>query len=108
MATAPSVQNIMDLIEIVFTIKKVMSESTNVSILRKQFISFAKQMDPDFCIDPLKGDTQSISIPNNIPATKEGVELYFHHSAVKDAIPEKTQCYYGDANERPQGHYHTL
>jgi hypothetical protein len=61
----------------------------NVAILLKRFMAFAKQADPDFRIEPLSVNGQCISNPNNIPTSKEGMELYYQHRAVTDGIRGK-------------------
>jgi hypothetical protein len=58
----------------------------NVALLLKCFISFAKQTDPDFRLEPLNGSGQCIANPSNIPTSKEGVKLYYQHRGVADGI----------------------
>jgi hypothetical protein len=52
-------------------------------------MSFAKQMDPEFHLEPLNGSGQCIINPINIPISKEGVELYYQHRVVADGIRGK-------------------
>jgi hypothetical protein len=61
----------------------------NGSVLLKRFLSYALKTDPNFHILPLKGGNQSIAYPDGIPATKEGIDLYFQHKIVKDGIGGK-------------------
>ena len=66
-------------------------------------MTFAKQTDPEFCIEPLNGTGQSITNPSNIPTSKEGIELYYQHQAVADGIRGKLNvtmtCTIGDMKD---------
>jgi hypothetical protein len=61
----------------------------NVSILLKRFMSYAKQTNIEFRIEPLNGSYQSITNPCNITTTEEGVELYYQHLIIGDGVREK-------------------
>jgi hypothetical protein len=52
-------------------------------------MSFAKQTDPDFRVEPLNGQGQCISNPSNISTSKDGMELYYQHRLVTDGIQVK-------------------
>jgi hypothetical protein len=49
-------------------------------------MSFAKQTDADFRIEPPNGSTQSIINPRNTPTTKEGGEVYYQHRVVGNGV----------------------
>jgi hypothetical protein len=69
-----------------FAIAESKRNEMNVAILLKRFMAFAKQTDPDFCIEPLNGQGQCISNPSNIPTYKDGMEIYYQHRVVTDGI----------------------
>jgi hypothetical protein len=86
-AEAPLVRSFTETLQIGFSIGS--SVDINVSALLKRFLSCALKTDPDFRILPLQGGNQSISKPNGIPTTKEGIDLYFQHKTVKDGVRGK-------------------
>jgi hypothetical protein len=81
---APIVRSFTGTLEIGFTLTS--TEEVNVSTLLKRFLSFALKTDKGFRIQPLQGGDQSIAWPNDIPVTKEGINLYFKHKVVKDGV----------------------
>jgi hypothetical protein len=56
-----------------FSISEDKRNEINVSLLLKCCMSFAKQTDADFLIEPINGGAKSIINPSNIPTTKEGL-----------------------------------
>jgi hypothetical protein len=66
-----------------------MKGKVNVSILLKTYLSVALKTNKDFCIEPLTGYGQAVSIPNEMLMTKEGIDVYFQHKTVKDDIHGK-------------------
>jgi hypothetical protein len=51
----PKVRNFVGTMNLGFTISESKRNETNVAILLKRFMAFAKQTDPDFRIEPLSG-----------------------------------------------------
>jgi hypothetical protein len=85
----PNIRHFIGTINLGFAIVESKRNDTNVVILLKRFMSFAKQTDPDFRIEPLNGQWQCIYNPSNIPTSKDGMELYYQHRVVTDGIRGK-------------------
>jgi hypothetical protein len=72
---SPKFRHFVGTINLGFAIIEYKRSETNVAILIKQCVAFAKQIDPYFRIEPLSGNGQCISNPSNIPTSKEGMDL---------------------------------
>jgi hypothetical protein len=82
----PKIRHFIGTINLGFAIVESKRNDTNVALLLKRFMSFAKQTDPDFRIEPFNGQGQCISNPRNIPPSKYGMELYYQHRVVTVGI----------------------
>jgi hypothetical protein len=85
---APTFRSFSGTLDIGFTLEKDMKEVYE-SLLLKRFLSYVLKIDPDFHIETIDGVNQSITIPNCLPTTNDGIELYFQHKVVKDVIRGK-------------------
>jgi hypothetical protein len=85
----PKIRHFVGTINLDFAIAESKRNETHVAILLKHFMAFAKQTDPDFCIEPLSGKGKCIYKPSNIPTSKEGMELYYQHRVLTDGIRGK-------------------
>jgi hypothetical protein len=52
-------------------------------------MSYAKQTDPKFRLEPLNGSGQCITNPSNITSSKDGIYIYYQHRVVANGIRVK-------------------
>jgi hypothetical protein len=85
----PKVCHFAGTINLEFAVPEIKHSNSNISILLKRCMVFAKQTDPDFRIEPLNGSAQCIINPSNIPTSNKGIELYYQHMVIADGIRGK-------------------
>jgi hypothetical protein len=85
----PKVQHFVGTVNLDFSIRENKRSDTNIYILLKRVMAFAKQTNTKFRIEPLNGSAQCINNPSSIPTTKESVDLYYQHRVVTDIIRGK-------------------
>jgi hypothetical protein len=88
-AAPPKVRRFVVTINLGVSIHENMRSDTDVAILLRRFVDFAKQTNTEFHIEPLNGSAQCMTNPSNIPTKKEVVYLYYQHRVVADVIRGK-------------------
>jgi hypothetical protein len=85
----PIVRYFVGTINLGFAISETKKGTLNFSLLIKRFMSFAKQTDMEFRLEPLNGSGQCITNPSNIPNSKDGIDIYYQDRVVADGIHGK-------------------
>jgi hypothetical protein len=85
----PKARYFVGTINLGFAISETKKGTLNVLLLLKRFMSFAKQTDTEFRLEPLNGSGQCITNPGNIPNSKDGIDLYYQHHLAADGIHGK-------------------